>query len=168
MGRVLIRDKARLALLLLLLAALAQQPLNALTHSLLPDMEQRPALYYAAVIVEELLLYGLPAALLLRGASFDWKQVTSERRNIAKTTVLRLVIFPAVRLTAGAIIGYRGVEFVTLIPLFASPTAVNTFNMDQEMGADLNIASGAIAISTALSFVTLFIWVSLFKHLGMF
>ena len=58
--------------------------------------------------------------------------------------------------------------FVTLIPLFASPTAVNTFNMDQEMGADLNIASGAIAISTALSFVTLFIWVSLFKHLGMF
>ena len=44
MGRVLIRDKARLALLLLLLAALAQQPLNALTHSLLPDMEQRPAL----------------------------------------------------------------------------------------------------------------------------
>jgi len=40
--------------------------------------------------------------------------------------------------------------------------------MDQEMGADLNIASGAIAISTALSFVTLFIWISLFKHLGMF
>ena len=57
---------------------------------------------------------------------------------------------------------------MTLIPLFASPTAVNTFNMDQEMGADLNIASGAIAISTALSFVTLFIWISLFKHLGMF
>ena len=94
--------------------------------------------------------------------------MASERRNIAISTVLRLVIFPAVMLTAGAIIGYRGVEFVTLIPLFASPTAVNTFNMDQEMGADLNISSGAIAISTALSFVTLFIWVSLFKHLGMF
>ena len=119
-------------------------------------------------VVSKLNSAASPVALLLLGASFDWKQVTSERRNIAISTVLRLVIFPAVMLTAGAIIGYRGVEFVTLIPLFASPTAVNTFNMDQEMGADLNIASGAIAISTALSFVTLFIWVSLFKHLGMF
>lgn len=118
-------------------------------------------------VVSKLNSAASPVALLL-GASFDWKQVASERRNIAISTVLRLVIFPAVMLTAGAIIGYRGVEFVTLIPLFASPTAVNTFNMDQEMGADLNIASGAIAISTALSFVTLFIWVSLFKHLGMF
>lgn len=118
-------------------------------------------------VVSKLNSAASPAALLL-GASFDWKQVASERRNIAISTVLRLVIFPAVMLTAGAIIGYRGVEFVTLIPLFASPTAVNTFNMDQEMGADLNIASGAIAISTALSFVTLFIWISLFKHLGMF
>ena len=119
-------------------------------------------------VVSKLNSAASPVALLLLGASFDWKQVASERRNIAISTVLRLVIFPAVMLTAGAIIGYRGVEFVTLIPLFASPTAVNTFNMDQEMGADLNIASGAIAISTALSFVTLFIWVSLFKHLGMF
>ena len=119
-------------------------------------------------VVSKLNSAASPAALLLLGASFDWKQVASERRNIAISTVLRLVIFPAVMLTAGAIIGYRGVEFVTLIPLFASPTAVNTFNMDQEMGADLNIASGAIAISTALSFVTLFIWISLFKHLGMF
>lgn len=118
-------------------------------------------------VVSKLNSAASPVALLLLGASFDWKQVASERRNIAISTVLRLVIFPAVMLTAGAIIGYRGVEFVTLIPLFASPTAVNTFNMDQEMGADLNIASGAIAISTALSFVTLFIWVSLFKHLGM-
>ena len=115
-------------------------------------------------VVSKLNSAASPVALLLLGASFDWKQVASERRNIAISTVLRLVIFPAVMLTAGAIIGYRGVEFVTLIPLFASPTAVNTFNM----GADLNIASGAIAISTALSFVTLFIWVSLFKHLGMF
>ena len=118
-------------------------------------------------VVSKLNSAASPAALLLLGASFDWKQVASERRNIAISTVLRLVIFPRPH-TAGAIIGYRGVEFVTLIPLFASPTAVNTFNMDQEMGADLNIASGAIAISTALSFVTLFIWVSLFKHLGTF
>lgn len=109
-----------------------------------------------------------PVALLLLGASFDWKQVAGEKRNIAISTVLRLVVFPALMLTAGAVIGYRGTEFVTLIPLFASPTAVNTFNMDQEMGADLNIASGAIAASTALSFVTMFIWISLFKHLGMF
>ena len=57
---------------------------------------------------------------------------------------------------------------INLDGFIAEQHAVNTFNMDQEMGADLNIASGAIAISTALSFVTLFIWISLFKHLGMF
>lgn len=72
-------------------------------------------------VVSKLNSAASPVALLLLGASFDWKQVASERRNIAISTVLRLVIFPAVMLTAGAIIGYRGVEFVTLIPLLRLP-----------------------------------------------
>ena len=67
-GGVLVRDKARLALGLLLLAVILQRPLNLLTRTLLPGIAERPALYYAALIVDELVLYGLPAALLLRRA----------------------------------------------------------------------------------------------------
>lgn len=109
-----------------------------------------------------------PVAMLLLGAGFDWRQTARERRNITVAAALRLVVIPGIMLTAAALMGYRNTEFVTLIPLFAAPTAVNTFNMGQEMGADLGIAGGAIAISTAASFVTLFAWISLFKYLGMF
>lgn len=109
-----------------------------------------------------------PVAMLLLGAAFEWGALAGERRDITVAVLLRLVVFPAVMLPLAALLGFRDVEFITLIPLFASPTAVNTFSMGQEMGADLTIASGTIAISTALSCVTMFFWISLFKQLGMF
>lgn len=109
-----------------------------------------------------------PVAMLLLGAAFEWGELAAERRDITAAVLLRLLVFPMVMLPLAAVLGFRDVEFVTLIPLFAAPTAVNTFSMGQEMGADLTIASGSIAISTAASFVTLFCWISLFKYLGMF
>jgi len=107
-------------------------------------------------------------ALLVLGMALEWKGIVGERRDLAIAVALRLVVFPAIMLTAAALMGFRGMEFVVLIPLFASPTAVNTFNMAQEMGADLNIAGGALVVSTVLSSITLFCWISLFNYLGMF
>ena len=77
-------------------------------------------------------------------------------------------ILTAVALFGAAALGIRGVEFVTLIALFAAPCAINSFNMAMQMGGNKDLAASAVMTTSALSFFTLFIWVTLFKMLGMF
>ena len=71
-------------------------------------------------------------------------------------------------LTLAMLLGIRDTEFVTLLAMCAAPTAVNSFNMAQQLGGDSQLAGSAVVVSTALSFVTLFVWITLFKQLGMF
>ena len=82
--------------------------------------------------------------------------------------MLRLVVFPAVALFGAAALGIRGVEFVTLIALFAAPCAINSFNMAMQMGGNKDLAASAVMTTSALSFFTLFFWVTLFSFMGMF
>lgn len=66
MRRLRIRDKSLLALGLLALAALLRQPLGQLLLHMLPSAAEVPSVYYGALILQELLLYGIPAVILLR------------------------------------------------------------------------------------------------------
>lgn len=66
MARVLVRDRARLALGLLTLSALIRPPLVWALRRFLPGADAVPGVCYTALIFQELLLYALPAALLLR------------------------------------------------------------------------------------------------------
>ena len=107
-------------------------------------------------------------ALFLLGASFEFKFLSDYKKDLTLTVLLRLVVFPAVALFGAAALGIRGVEFVTLIALFAAPCAINSFNMAMQMGGNKDLAASAVMTTSALSFFTLFIWVTLFKMLGMF
>lgn len=79
---------------------------------------------------------------------------------------LRLLIIPAVTLLPAAALGWRGVELASLIPVFASSTAVNSFTMAQQMGGDAELAGNIVVATSALCAVTLFLWCFLFKTLG--
>lgn len=81
---------------------------------------------------------------------------------------LRLVVFPGLILTLSMALGLRDIEFVTLLAMTTAPTAVNSFNMAQQLGGDSYLAGSAVVVSTALSFFTLFFWITLFKQLSMF
>ena len=107
-------------------------------------------------------------ALFLLGTSFEFKFLSDYKKDLTLTVLLRLVVFPAVALFGAAALGIRGVEFVTLIALFAAPCAINSFNMAMQMGGNKDLAASAVMTTSALSFFTLFIWVTLFKMLGMF
>lgn len=109
-----------------------------------------------------------PLILLLLGASFEPYGMAAYKKELLVCVGLRLVVFPAVILTLGAALGLRDIEFVTLLAMTAAPTAVNSFNMAQQLGGDSQLAGSAVVVSTAASFFTLFIWITLFKQLGIF
>ena len=107
-------------------------------------------------------------ALFLLGASFEFKFLSDYKKDLTITVLLRLVVFPAVALFGAAVLGIRGAEFVTLIALFAAPCAINSFNMAMQMGGNKDLAASAVMTTSALSFFTLFFWVTIFSFMGMF
>lgn len=109
-----------------------------------------------------------PLALLLLGASFNFDTVAKEKRNLTICLIGRLLIFPAVGLIGGALMGFTGVKLMTLVALFASPSAVTSFTMAQQMDSDYELAGNCVVFSSAISCFTMFMWIFVLKSIGLF
>ncbi len=109
-----------------------------------------------------------PLALLLLGASFDFRTVGKEKRNLIICLVGRLIVFPAVGIIGGVAMGFRGVALLTLVAIFASPSAVTSFTMAQQMDSDYELAGNCVIFSSAISCFTMFLWIFALKSMGMF
>ena len=77
-------------------------------------------------------------------------------------------VLKPVALACAVTLGFRGVELVTLIAIFATPCAVAGFAMAQQMQADAELAGNSVVYSSALACFTIFGWVFLFKMLELF
>lgn len=109
-----------------------------------------------------------PLQLFLLGAFFQFSGLKTYRRELVTVSATKLIISPGLFLGLGALLGFRGVAFVSLIGIFASPTAVNSFTMAQQMGGDAELAGDIVVTTSAVSILTMFLWIFLFKSLGMF
>ena len=109
-----------------------------------------------------------PLQLFLLGAFFQFSGLKTYRRELVTVSAAKLIVAPGLFLGLGALLGFRGVAFVSLIGVFASPTAVNSFTMAQQMGGDAELAGDIVVVTSAVSILTMFLWVFLFKSLGMF
>ena len=110
-----------------------------------------------------------PVALIILGASFKLGSTHEHRKQLLGAIFGRLILVPAIMLfTAAYVFDFRGVEFVTLIAIFASPCAVVSFAMAQQMGGDADLAGNCVVFTSALSCFTIFCWILMFKTLGVF
>ena len=78
------------------------------------------------------------------------------------------MLIPAVTLLPAVLLGFRGVALASLLPVFASSTAINSFTMAQQMGGDAELAGNIVVGTSALCSLTLFFWCFLFRSLGLF
>ncbi len=109
-----------------------------------------------------------PMALVMLGASISLQSMHKSGKLLRAGVVMRLIAVPAAGLTAAALLGFRGLPFVTLIAMFASPTAISAFTMAQTMDSDGELTGNFVVLSTVFSGLTMFLWIFLFKTLGMF
>lgn len=109
-----------------------------------------------------------PLMLFLLGAFFRFDGVGARGKELAAVCLGRLVIFPAIALTAAVRLGFHGVDFVALLALFASPTAVASFTMAQQMGGDAELAGNIVVMTSVLCSLSFFCWSLLFKTMGVF
>lgn len=109
-----------------------------------------------------------PMALIALGASINSRNINNCKKELGICVFCRLVILPAVVLTGGMLIGFRGVEFVTLIALFAAPSPISSYTMAVQMKSDGVLAGSCVVVSSAIASFSMFCWIFLFKTLGAF
>lgn len=106
-----------------------------------------------------------PLALILLGASFTISSVVKNRLSIMLCSFARLIVAPAIILPIAVWMGYRNIELVSLMTVFAAPCAVVGFTMAQQMDSDYELAGNCIIMTSGLSCFTIFGWIFLGKVL---
>ena len=109
-----------------------------------------------------------PVALIILGASFKGGSFHNHLPQLVGCVLARLIIVPTIMLGLAIFLGFRGIELVTLVAIFATPCAVAGFAMAQQMNSDAELAGNCVVYTSALSCLTIFGWIFLLKTLGMF
>ena len=110
-----------------------------------------------------------PIALLALGAQFEFSAVAELKKQIIFGTAVRTVIVPALALAAAYFMGcFNGAHFAAFVALFASPVAVSTVPMTQEMNGDTTLAGQLVVWTTVVSSFTVFLFSFLLKSAGIF
>lgn len=107
-----------------------------------------------------------PLSFLSIGVTLSLGAV-EKKGYLISSTVLRLLVIPAVFVTGAAILGFRGQELCALLILFAAPTAVSSYPTAVAMGADGDFAAQMVAYTTVFCLPTIFVWTLILNSLGL-
>ena len=110
-----------------------------------------------------------PLSLVVLGAQFEFSAISSLKRQLLFGVIARALVIPIVGLgTAYLLNCFTGAHFAAFVAAFATPIAVSSVPMAQEMGADSALAGQLVVWTTLLSAVSLFIAATVLKSLGVF
>ena len=119
--------------------------------------------------VSSLSVIASPLQLFLLGAFFRFDGLGRYLKPLTAVTTVKLFVTPALLLGTAALLGIRGGDLVGLIGIFASPTAVNSFTMVQQMDCgDAELAGDIVVMTSAVSILSFFLWILIFKNFGIF
>jgi len=107
-----------------------------------------------------------PLGLVVLGSFIDFKVIKSNLKQIVWSVSGKLVIVPTIFLTVSYLMGFKGGVFAILIAVFASPTAVSSFAMADQMGQDGELAAQILMLTTFICSFTVFGFILVFKTLG--
>lgn len=108
-----------------------------------------------------------PLSLMLLGASFSFSNVKKYLKEIIFSVVGKLVIVPLIFLGISYAVGFRGISLLSLMIMFAAPTAVSSFQMAKQMDGDADLAGQIVVFTSAFSIVTVFAWIFILKQLAL-
>ena len=112
-----------------------------------------------------------PLALISLGAQFDFSAVGELKKEIIFGTLMRTVAVPVLGIGCAWLFfrgTFGGEHFATFVALFATPVAVSSVPMTQEMGGDTVLAGQLVVWTTAVSAFTVFLCAFILRSVGIF
>lgn len=112
-----------------------------------------------------------PLALLVLGIQFEFSAVGTLKKEIICGVLIRTVAVPLLGLGVAYLMFkdmFSGAHFATFVAVFATPVAVSSVPMVQEMDSDVTLAGQLVIWTTLFSAVTVFLASLLLKTAGIF
>ena len=122
---------------------------------------------FLSAALEDIGATATPLALMMLGAQFDLSKLKGNLKKALACTAVRLLLVPGVVVTLAVLLGFRGPELGAIFILFCAPTAVSSYVMAQNMGADGDLAGQLVVLTTIFSGITLFAQTALLKGLSL-
>lgn len=122
-------------------------------------------------VLEYLSNTATPLSLLVLGAQFEFSAVSSLKKEIIYGTLVRVGIVPALGLGLAYLFfkdSFTGAHFASLVALFATPVAVSSVPMAQEMKSDAVLAGQLVVFTTVFSAFSVGAVSFLLKWVGVF
>ena len=125
-----------------------------------------PALIMSSV-VSKLAAMATPAAMLALGAGFNVSSVKKWLKHLGVVCAGKLVIMPLLLVAGAALLGIRGADLIAVLIYSGSPTAVNSYSTAVSMGGNEELAGEIVAVTSLLSVITLFCFLTVMGSLGL-
>ncbi len=118
--------------------------------------------------VKDISSIATPLSIIVLGSEFELSDMKGYFRENVIVVLARLVLVPLIIIPVAVWFGFSGEALACLLVVFASPVAVSSFAMAQQMDGDQTLAVQVIATSSALCLFTLFLWIFALSYLGLF
>ncbi len=122
-------------------------------------------------VLEDMGALATPLALLTLGAQFEFSAIKELRRELSFAITMRTLILPIVGIGFAYLLfsnTFNGGQFAVLIAVFATPVAVSSVPMTQEMGGDTSLAGQIVVFTTMFSVLSVFLSCFLLRLVGIF
>lgn len=146
------------------------EPLNASGEPMFIISRDLPWAYKA---VKDLAAIAPPLLLVLLGGTINFSQIGAMKKILTISVLLRLVVSPIIGFTM--VIGAREMGLInvttpmicTLVGLYASPAAVVSGLMAQQMGCDGDLGGQNVVWTTVMSMFTMLILITILRMVGL-
>lgn len=108
-----------------------------------------------------------PLALLVLGGQFYFSSGKKYLKYLLPTVLIRLLLVPLIALSAAIMLDFQTEALIAFLALFASPTAVSSFTMAQQMYEDAELSAQLLVYTSVFSSITLFFFISLGRVLAL-
>ena len=107
-----------------------------------------------------------PFAFLVLGGDLKFGNMLKNLKVSIFAVLIKIVLLPLIMLPLSAFLGFNQLEMAILLAIYATPNAVSSYAMARNYEADYDLAGEIVTLSTLLSVVTMFLFITVAKSLS--
>lgn len=107
-----------------------------------------------------------PLALVVLGGTFHFDSLGKNAGAIALGVLGKIVIAPIIMVPLAVLLGFRDANLLSLMIVFASPTAVNSYTMAAAYNHDPELAGQLVVMTSIFSMLSVFGWIFILQTMG--
>lgn len=107
-----------------------------------------------------------PLALFVLGGTLHFSKIRGNATYLILVLAAKMVVIPALIMGIASFMAFEPIERFLLFSMYATPIAASSYPMAQNMGGDGELAGELVVMSTAISVITIFLWILFMKNAG--